>query len=467
MELNTHFSSCCRKLNATINSSQLSFKKILSGKKGQNQTGTACKFSFDKFNLFIYYIEKGKTAYAQQTLWIALTVDNEPNLVFSIYDILAFVEPENFNCYTYTYVDSEQLMSECFAEISELFSRLVPQLKNVFETGVQKNKLIEIQKNNINTYFGDKILEANDMMGGIADKLISMMLSNFFEYQIECAVVGGQALFYSGKTEKALKALKKSKTRSRYENNLLAYLENGGKAPEATSTVKKASAEKGGKRHNKGVFNALKMIALALIINIPFSAIAGLLFYLVILIKFNDALYIIGIAEGLLSVFIFSTLPSVIIAIKLSRKITEKKNQKANIKTPSESSYRKAFLKYATIFVETLFLVQFITCVNSVTVFGDNAISYSVDDFPLSQQACNYDSIKFAAIINETAEKNSIFPDEKYLVLYTKSGTIIDLYNSSYISAEETKDEILSAFSNKNISVKEYKSLDLLLSDNR
>ncbi len=467
MELNTHFSSCCRSLNATIGSSQLSFKKILSGKKVQNQTGTASKFSFDKFNLFIYYIEKGKSAYAQQTLWIALTVDDEPNLVFSIYDILAFIEPENFNCYTYTYVDSEQLMSECFTEIGDLLSRLVPQLKNVFESGVQKNKLIEIQKNNINSYFGDRILEANDMMGGIADKLISMMLSNFFEYQIECAVVGGQSLFYSGKTEKALKVLKKSKTRSRYENNLLAYLENGGKAPETTSTAKKASAEKGGKRHNKGVFGALKMMALALIINIPFSAITSLLFYLVISVKFGDCSYIMGIPESLLSIFIFSTLPSVIIAINLSKKITEKKNKKENIKAPVDSSYKKAFLKYATIFAETVFIIQFITCINSVTAFNEKAIFYSVEDFPLSQQTCNYDSIEFAAIITEEAEKGSFLPDEKYVVLYTKSGTIIDLYNSSYISAEETKNEIHSAFSHKNISVKEYKSVDLLLSDNR
>ncbi len=467
MELNTHFSSCCRKLNGTINSSQLSFKKILSGKKAQNQTGTVCKFSFDKFNLFIYYIEKGKTAYAQQTLWIALTVDNEPNLVFSIYDILAFVEPENFNCYTYTYVDSEQLMSECFAEIRDLFSRLIPELKNVFESGVQKNKLLEIQKNNINGYFGDKILEANDMMGGIADKLVSMMLSNFFEYQIECAVVGGQSLFYSGKTEKALTALKKSKTRSRYENNLLAYLENGGKAPETTSTVRKASAEKGGKRHNKGVLGALKMLALALIVNIPFSAIAGLVFYLIISIKFSDALYICGIPEGLLSIFIISTLPSVIIAFNLSRKITEKKNKKENIKTPVDSSYRKAFLKYAAVFAETLFIIQFITCINSVTVFSDNEIFYSVDDFPLSQQTCNYDSIEIAAIINETAEESSVLPDEKYLVLYTKSGTVIDLYNSTYFSSEESKDDIPSIFFSKNISVKEYKTLESLLAENR
>lgn len=466
MEMNNHFASCCRKLNASLKSSQLSFKKILSGKKAKVQTGTVCKFSFDDFNIFIYYIEKGKTAYAQQTLWLAMTVDNEPNLVFSIYDILAFIEPENFNCYTYTYVDSEQLMADCFAEIGDLFSRLIPKLKSTFESGIQKNKLIEIQKNNINGYFGDKILEANDMMGGVADRLISMMLSNFFEYQIECAVVGGQALFYSGKTEKALKALKKSKARSQYESNLISYLENGGKAPDATSTVKKASSENGGKRHNKGALSSLRILALTLLINIPFSLIAGLLFFLVISIRFNDALYICGIAEGLLSIFIFSALPSAIIAFKLSRRITEKKNNKNNIKVPKESVYQKAFLKYATIFAETLFIIQFITCINSVTVFSNASINYAVGDFPLSQQTCSYEAIEFSAIVNEKAEK-PFLPDEKYLVLYTKSGTVIDLYNSSFLSAEETKNELSDVLTDKNISIKEYSSVDLLISENR
>ncbi len=466
MELNAHFTSCCRRLNSALNSSQLSFKKILSGKKAKVQTGTVCKFSFDDFNLFIYYIEKGKTAYAQQTLWLAMTVDNEPNLVFSIYDILAFTEPENFNCYTYTYVDSEQLMSDCFTEIGDLFSRLVPKLKNAFESGVQKNKLIEIQKNNINGYFGDKILEANDMMGGVADRLISMMLSNFFEYQIECAVVGGQALFYSGKTEKALKVLKKLKFRSQYENNLIAYLENGGKAPEATTTVKKASSENGGKRHNKGFSGSLKVLALALAINFLFSAIAGLLLHLVISIKFNDALYISGIPESLLSLFIFSALPSVIIAINILRKFTEKKNKKANIKAPVQSSFLKSFLKYSTIFAETLFIVQFITCINSVTVFNNDFVSYSVDVFPLSQQTCSYEAINFVAVVTEEAEK-PFFPDEKYLVFYTKSGTVIDLYNSSFISAKETTDELTDVLIEENIAIKEYKSIDDLLEENR
>lgn len=466
MELNSHFTFCCRRLNSSLNSSQLSFKKILSGKKTETQTGNVCKFSFDDFNLFIYYIEKGKTAYAQQTLWLAMTVDNEPNLVFSIYDILAFVEPENFNCYTYTYVDSEQLMTDCFNEIGGLFSQLLPKLKNAFQSGVQKNKLIEIQKNNINGYFGDKILEANEMMGGVADKLISMMLSNFFEYQIECAVVGGQALFYSGKAEKALKALKKAKFRSQYENNLIAYLENGGKAPETTTTVKKASSENGGKRHNKVFSGSVKVLTLALAINFLFSAIAGLLFYIVISIKFSNALYIGGIPESLLSLFIFSFLPSVIIAIYIFRKITEKKNKKANIKAPEDSSFLKLFFKYTTIFAETLFIVQFITCINSVTVFNNDFISYSVDVFPLSQQTCSYEAINCVAVITEEVEK-SFLPDEKYLVFYTKSGTVIDLYNSSFISAEEIKNNLTDVLAEKNIALKEYKSTDSLLEDNR
>ena len=87
-------------------------------------------------------------------------------------------------------------------------------------------------------------------------------------------------------------------------------------------------------------------------------------------------------------------------------------------------------------------------------------------DFPLSQQSCSYEAIEFSAIVNEKAEK-TFLPDEKYLVLYTKSGTVIDLYNSSFISAEETKNKLNDVLTDKNIAVKEYSSIDLLISENR
>ncbi len=467
MELNTFFTSSCRKLDTVISSSQLSFRKIVSGKKGKNQNGEACKFAFDDFNLLIYYIERGKTAYAQQTLWLGLSIDNEPDLVFSIYDVLAFVEPENFNCYTYTYVDSQQLMAECFCEIEKLFSQIIPELKLVFENGVLKNKLIETQKNNINNYFGDKILEANEMLGGVADKLISMMLSNFFEYQIECAVVGAQSLFYSGKTEKALKALKKAKARSAYEEQLLSYIEKGGKAPVRTETAKKASAEKGSKRHKTGFSGGLKTFGLTLFIDILFSLVVGLLFYLVVTIKYSGALYVMGITENLLMVFVISLLPSALIALKLSRKLIKNRNKKENIKTPKATEASKTFTKYLTIAIETIFVIQFITCINSTTVLNDKSFCYSVGDFPLTQSICDYDSIEFAAIITENESDKLLYPDEKYIVFYTKSGTIIDLYNSTFLSVEEIKVDISQILEGKNIPVKEYKNIDMLLAENR
>ena len=124
MELNTHFTSCCRKLNASFNDSQLSFKKILSGKKSKSQTGTVCKFSFDNFNLFIYYIEKGKTAYAQQTLWLAMTVDNVKtdrtplDLLFQVMldlgvELSAKIEEHTVNSKTYYTVNGNDIIA-CF-----------------------------------------------------------------------------------------------------------------------------------------------------------------------------------------------------------------------------------------------------------------------------------------------------------------------------------------------------------------
>ena len=124
-------------------------------------------------------------------------------------------------------------------------------------------------------------------------------------------------------------------------------------------------------------------------------------------------------------------------------------------------------MKYIAIFVETLFIVQFITCINSVTVFNDDLIMYSQDDFPLSQQSCNYDSIKFIATINESAEDKPFSVEEKYIVLYTNSGTIINLYNSTYLTSDEVINEIKPVLKDKSIPIKEYTCVDSLLSENR
>ena len=73
------------------------------------------------------------------------------------------------------------LIKNCFVEIEELLKELIPQLSQIAENGVERNKLIEKQKQKINEYFGDNIIEASQFLKDSADKILSMMFYNFFQ----------------------------------------------------------------------------------------------------------------------------------------------------------------------------------------------------------------------------------------------------------------------------------------------
>ena len=281
MELKEYFSTQCRGSAVLLKSGSPAFKTLVSGKNGKNKNGIVATYNFDSFKLDISYIEQGSAAYAQQTIWLSFALDCDPTIPFSVYDILAFAEPTNFNCYTYTFVDSKELMRECFGEINELLISLIPKLTSMLQNGITKNRLITSQRENVNRYFGDNVLESGDMLGGAADKIINMMLKNFFEAQIESAVVGAQSLFFTGKTEKALKKLKKSKYRSQYNENLIKHIENGGKTKEISPAVKNASVEKGVVRHGGGAKGALKLLAVSLFFDILVSVVLFGIFYLI------------------------------------------------------------------------------------------------------------------------------------------------------------------------------------------
>lgn len=203
MELSEYFITQCRAMGVVLRSTSPNIKKLVSGKKGKDQVGIAATYNFDKFSLRIIYTEQGRNAYAQQSIWLTFSLDDEPALPFSVYDILAFCEPSNFNCYTYTYVDSKELMQDCFGEITGLLLNLIPGLNKLLENGVEKNRLITSQKESINRYFGDNVIESSEMLGATGDKIFNLMLKNYFDAQIECAVIGSQSLFYEGKIGRA------------------------------------------------------------------------------------------------------------------------------------------------------------------------------------------------------------------------------------------------------------------------
>ena len=460
MDLQQYFATQCRATSVLLKTNSPSIKATFQGRR-REQTGVIASYGFDGFNLDLFYIERGRTAYAQQTLWLSFTLDCDTTLPYSVYDILSIIEPDNFNCYTFTYVDSQELMKDCFGEINTLLERLVPTLSEFLKDGINKNRLIDAQRKAINRYFGDAVMESSEMIGAAADNIINMMLRNFHEAQIECAVIGGQGLFYEGKDEKALKKLKKAKYRTAYHDNLVAFLENGGTSECVSPIARRASAHKGAVRHGQGVSGIIRILGVALAIDIPVTAFLVGFFYIACTVMFKDSLFYTGFYENLFLMPFFGSLFSVGLSIQLlNRKPKDKRKDKSSVHTPEAPTIIKSFYKYLTIGGECLALFGCISSIFSTTVFYKDSFRYSQVDFPLSHQECRYEAVSTVVLV-EGYEENEKYHPQKHVAVVTKSGTVIDLYNSTWLSGDDVI-ENLALLSDYSIETKTVKTIEEL-----
>ncbi len=463
MDLKEYFVALCRESAPAMITDAPSIQNLTSPRNKSQIEGVRAVYSYDGFKLLVSYIESGRAAYAQQTIWVSVSLDCDRSIPFSLYDILAFIEPSNFNCYTYTYVDSQELMKKCFLELTEVLKRICPLFSRFLEDGVNKNRLISSQKESINKYFGDSVFESGEMLGGAADKIIAMMLQNFYEAEIEAAVVGTQSYFYNGNEEKALKKLKKSKRKTLYQENLQKHLENGGTSENISKIAKEASAKNGILRHGGGIKATLKIIALSLLFTIPVTVLLAFVYIVLCHILFRGSEFTVGYSENLVILPIFCFLSGIAISLNFIKHREENRKHKneKSIHTPKAPKAVNEILKYFTIAAESLALIGCLTCVYSSTPFYEESFKYSHEDFPLSQSECMYESIDYIGVIEgfyDDRESNKFY-DEKYIVVKTKSGQTINLYNSTWLSFDTFMNN-KAFFEKKGIEIKNFKTFE-------
>ena len=152
----------------------------------------------------------------------------------------------------------------------------------------------------------------------------------------------------------------------------------------------------------------------------------------------------------------FSTLPAVAIALNI---FFRKKAKNKDIHIPALQPKAKTILKYFTILAESVAIISLFTCVNSTLVLRDNDFLYSIEDLPLSRSTCQYSSIDYAAVVEGYTYKGE-FQEDPHIVFVTKSGVTIDLYNSTFYSAEKFKEETEAFLESKDIPFKHFQVID-------
>ena len=77
----------------------------------------------------------------------------------------------------------------------------------------------------------------------------------------------------------------------------------------------------------------------------------------------------------------------------------------------------------------------------------------------MSRTVCQYSSIDYIAIVEGYTYEGK-FQEDPHIVFVTKSGTIIDVYNATFFSADKFKNETEIFFNEKGIEIKKFKTMD-------
>lgn len=466
MTLTEIFKTNCRATTTLLNEKpSLSFKDLVSGFGGKNKNGIIARFSFDNFFIDLYFIESGPLAYAPNTIWINVGFESVSFLPFAVYDILAVAEPENFKCYTYPYLYTEEIMIQAFGEINDLFKRLIPKLQEFSETGTIKNNLILNQQETINKFVNDDIFKREIEMLDASLKIRDMLIRNFQESVISHVILGGVSDFFNNEHEKAIKKLSKAKYLTFYESRLFEKLKNGDLEGFDASPFREAKYKDYTKVAKKRTYSlgkngTLRFLLTSLLLT-PFStAVIFLLYLLFSLSLFNKSILFMNCdIYSLITLLISGMIVAELLSLNFSQKIfsffkrnKDKKDEAVTVKKKS------SFFKISAILTETIVIVLLFSAVNNSLVFYENKVSFAEDTaISLRQNSIKYEYIDTVYKVNGFYFNDEFWKSEHY-ILVSKNGERID--TGYYLNNSNTDFEknVLPQLLENGCSFKEIKS---------
>ena len=433
MTLAEIFKTNCRATCTLLNEKpSLSFKDLVSGFGGKNKNGIIARFSFDDFFIDLYFIENGPLAYAPNTIWINVGFESASFLPFAVYDILALAEPENFKCYTYPYLYTQDVMIQAFGEINDLLKKLVPELKEISETGTMKNNLILNQQETINRFVNDDIFKREIEMLDASIKIRDMLIRNFQESVISHAILGGVSDFFNNEHEKAIKKLEKAKYLTFYEKRLFTKLKAGelegfDASPFRDAKYKDYTRIAKKRTYSLGKNGTFRFLITSLLLTPFTTGVIFLLYLLVSLTLFNKSILFMNCdIYSLITLLISGVIVAELLSLNFSQKIfgflKRKKDKKDEV---IEVKKKSSFMKFTAILTETIVIVMLFSAVNNSLAFYENRVSFSEEaTISLKQSSIKYEYIDTIYKVEGFYFNDKFFKSEHY-ILASKNGDMI------------------------------------------
>lgn len=319
-------------------------------KNGHMAEGAVSEYVFDTFTACVIY--NTVCGGAKSVLEMRISFSSEPEIDFSLYDLLYLLNENNFSCYIFPYVESEQRMRACLGVLHGALLAYRTQISAIGDDKRLRERAIARKKREMNRYFHTDIFAEQDM----SDELFILQKSWYREWYISRFCAGWYKDYVTGNYEVAAKSFAKYENKSDYEIRLYRFIKTLASGVEYTPVPNECNTYILGKKVFSGKKRRARLIS-CLVLFIPLYLAYLALFALSYHVIYRSALICSSfIGAQMLILPLIAALVSDIFLSDITYRYFEKKNKKgsasekaADIHTADETRVSRMNFHFVTL----------------------------------------------------------------------------------------------------------------------
>ncbi len=379
---------------------------------------------------------------------------------FSIYDLLNVIQPNDFKCYTFSYITTEYKMKEVLEYLVDTFRGYKEEIEKTSQNAENIKVLENLVEEKIKLFLREDILKSRNAF------YLMHMLEWYYVLDISRFTAASYINYTTGEYNKSIKGYKKLKGKlTDYEQRLVEHMKLNSHEIQTPvrddmNTLAKAMKLKNAK-------TGLVAMCLAWIVLMPiWCTIYDLVYNIARYFFSKDAVYVV---YELPIIIFFTAFITAMVHTYFTRRIVYKllfKKKYNEIKALEEIQHnekREQFINKLLQFVIAASLVFAVLIANTNMTFFKGHFKDNSNLLDIKGTEYNYKDVYCVYKANGALNNLGEVVNNPTYVIVLKGGTQINLYNIA--TFEDIKQNIIPILENQNIEIREIDLIDNIEQD--
>lgn len=369
---------------------------------------------------------------------------------FSVYDILNIIDKDNFKCYTFSYVTTEEKMKQIIKCLVDTFKEYKNEIEELSENRESIMQIEEDTESKIQLFLNEDIFKSRDAF------YLMHMLELYYVVDVSRFTLDAYVDYTVGKYVKAIKKYNKLKGKlTSYEKRLIEYIKQN--VNQIEEPLKQEMNTLVQAKKLKNIKTELLPMYLSWLVLTPlWCIIYDLVYYIATYFMYKDAIYVTGSFPFaiFLPAFITAIIHSYFTRSTVYKLLFRKKYNEIKALDEIENGEKvERVMSKLFQFIIASSLVFSLLIANTNIAFYEEYFKDNLDLLSIKGTSYEYEDVycvyKADGIINDFGQ---VVNNPTYVILL-KGGEQINLYYD--VEFEDAKNNIIPIFEKHNIEIRE------------